>query len=235
MKIWLNHSLACPDDASYPLKLSIFIWESEKEQIQRLIDSYTSESIYNYRDEESPLSIKTQDSSSNILKENLHQLEEETGIIHIFKKDNQIYFYDTCVINPLPILDYLQYYLDVLDEFSIITDNSDSLASHRIFQEIVEEVRVKIISAHKLCKTISNENIIDLGVSPIFQELLFLNIFLTYLEIKEGLLSCPTCKRWFPILKTIPRIYPKDMKREEMDLDFLKKWRLLFPDDVIMD
>ena len=30
-------------------------------------------------------------------------------------------------------------------------------------------------------------------------------------------------------------MYPKTMKREEMDLEFKDKWSKLFPDDVVME
>jgi uncharacterized protein YbaR (Trm112 family) len=55
------------------------------------------------------------------------------------------------------------------------------------------------------------------------------------MEIEEGLIICPQCKRWFPIIKTIPRIYPQNMKREELDLQFLEKWKKNYPNDVIIE
>ena len=64
MKIWLNHTLACPDDGAYPLKLVIFTWESQEGEFKKLVEGYREKSLYNFRNEESPLNIETLDSTS---------------------------------------------------------------------------------------------------------------------------------------------------------------------------
>ena len=238
MKIWLNHTLACPDDTSYPLGLSIFIWENQEDKFKRLFEGYRANILYNYRSEDSPLKIETIDPSSDgeLLKKNLTHLHEETGIIHLVKKNDRFYLYDANVIDPLSLHDYMRFYLDLLEEFAIITDCSTVKSANDAFHIVTHTIYSKI--RNLLGKSTNNKHSIERieeFLGPIIQDLLYLNIFLTYLEIEEGLLVCPHCKRWFPIIKTIPRIYPKTMKREEMDLTFLKKWRKLYPDDVIID
>ena len=238
MKIWLNHTLACPNDASYPLELSIFIWESQEDQFAKLIDGYNTKKLYNFRNEESPLEIETLDSLSleDIPKKNLSQLHEETGLIHLVKNDKIFCLYDANVIDPISLHDYMRSYLDMLEEFAIITDNSSIKPANDAFLIVTHTIYSKIRKFLGKSTTIPNEiEQIEEFLEPILQDLLYLNIFLTYFEIEEGILVCPKCKRWYPIIKTIPRIYPKTMKREEMDLEFLTKWRKLYPDDVIMD
>ncbi len=236
MKIWLNHTLACPNDGAYPLKLVIFTWENQKEVFQKLIKGYRAKFLYNFRNEESPLTIEILDSIAKnaLIDKNISQLEEDSGIIHLVKENEEGVIYDTCVIDPLPIDRYFQYYLEFLEEFSTIFDRSEYASSLESFKLIVEEIQSTIKEAYLKSKELPFGDLNEF-LRPFLQDLLFLNIYLTYMEIEEGVLVCPSCKTWFPVIKTIPRIYPKTMKREEMDLDFLTKWRKFYPDDVILD
>lgn len=47
-------------------------------------------------------------------------------------------------------------------------------------------------------------------------------------EVKEGILYCSSCLRWYPIIDEIPRILPDDYRKREEDLNFL----LLYKDKV---
>ncbi|TFG19788.1 MAG: hypothetical protein EU530_05270 [Promethearchaeota archaeon] len=236
MKIWLNHTLACPDDGAYPLKLVIFTWENQEEDFSKLVKGYGAKSLFNFRNEESPLNFEILDSMpmNALIEKNISQLEEDSGIIHLVKDNEEGVIYDTCVIDPLPIDRYFQYYLEFLEEFSAIFDRSEYTSATESFKLIVEEIQSTIKEAYVKSKELPFGDLNEF-LKPILQDLLFLNIFLTYMEIEEGVLVCSSCKTWFPVIKTIPRIYPKTMKREEMDLNFLTKWRKLYPDDVILD
>jgi uncharacterized protein YbaR (Trm112 family) len=238
MKIWLNHTLACPNDASYPLKLSIFQWESQKEKFRKLLDGFCSKKLYNFRNEESPLEIYTLESSheNDIVQKNIEQLTEETGIIHLVEIDDKIYLFDANIIDPVSLHVYARMYLDMLEEFALIFDRSTKKLENDVFHVVTHtlysEMRTFLGESTKI---LNDRKQIEDFLRPRMQDLLYLNIFLTYFEIEEGLLVCSNCKRWYPIIKTIPRIYPKTMKREEMDHEFLKKWREYYPDDVILD
>lgn len=238
MKIWLNHTLACPDDASYPFRLIVLQWESEEDQFKELLDGFRTKILYNFRNEESPLTIEIikETSENDLIAQNLNQLRNESGIIHLIEKNDKILLYDANVIEPLPIRNYIRFYTDILEEFAFIKDHSKTSSAINAFQVVSDSIYSTIrISLENSMKIQSGIGHIEKFLGPILQELLFLNIYLTYLEIKEGLLVCPHCKRWFPIIKTIPRIYPKTMKRQELDLEFLNKWRDLYPADVVMD
>jgi uncharacterized protein YbaR (Trm112 family) len=238
MKIWLNHTLACPDDASYPLNLLIFKWESAEDQFKALLDAYRANALYNFRNEESPLAIEKIESATEkeIISKNMQQLQENSSIIHLVKQNDGIHFYDTNVIDPLPLREYIKSYLDILEEFSIIFDHSKSKPVNEALYVVTHTIYPKMRSIFsKIAKNLNDIKNVEEIISPIFQDLIFLNIFLTYLEIEEGLLVCTHCKRWYPIIKTIPRIYPKTMKRQEMDIEFRNKWSELYPDDVVKD
>lgn len=40
-------------------------------------------------------------------------------------------------------------------------------------------------------------------------------------EVKEGILYCPLCLRWYPIIDEIPRILPDNYRKPEEDIQFL--------------
>ncbi|MEL7833546.1 Trm112 family protein [Fodinibius sp. Rm-B-1B1-1] len=43
-------------------------------------------------------------------------------------------------------------------------------------------------------------------------------------EILEGLLSCPECNRYFPVIYGIPILIPDEYRDESMEKPLLKKW-----------
>ncbi len=43
-------------------------------------------------------------------------------------------------------------------------------------------------------------------------------------EILEGLLSCPECDRYFPVIYGIPILIPDEYRDESMEKPLLKKW-----------
>lgn len=53
--------------------------------------------------------------------------------------------------------------------------------------------------------------------------------------VKEGVLFCTECSRYFPIIDEIPVMLPDELreKQKDRDIDFLKKWQSKIPDKVI--
>lgn len=46
-------------------------------------------------------------------------------------------------------------------------------------------------------------------------------------EIYEGLITCSTCNRYFPIVSGIPIMSPDDYRQKELELPVLSKWGLM--------
>jgi uncharacterized protein YbaR (Trm112 family) len=64
-------------------------------------------------------------------------------------------------------------------------------------------------------------------------ELDILYKFMHLLEIREGLLFCTECTRWYPIgnsVETIPELMPDDLREKENEIKWLKKWSHLVPE-----
>jgi uncharacterized protein YbaR (Trm112 family) len=60
-----------------------------------------------------------------------------------------------------------------------------------------------------------------------------LKIFVEGEEIEEGILTCPECNRWYPIIETIPHMLPDELREEREDRDFLAKWKKEVPEGVL--
>ncbi|BFH73265.1 Trm112 family protein [Sulfurisphaera javensis] len=52
-------------------------------------------------------------------------------------------------------------------------------------------------------------------------------------EIIDGLLYCPNCKRWYPIIDEIPRMLPDKLRKKDEDLNFMKKYKDKIPKEIL--
>jgi uncharacterized protein YbaR (Trm112 family) len=53
--------------------------------------------------------------------------------------------------------------------------------------------------------------------------------------VKEGVLFCTKCSRYYPIIDEIPVMLPDELRKEkkDRDIEFLRKWQSKIPDKVI--
>ena len=51
--------------------------------------------------------------------------------------------------------------------------------------------------------------------------------------VKEGLLLCKSCGRFYPIMQEIPIILPDELRDKKKDMEFLKKWKESIPQDLL--
>ncbi|WP_417602137.1 Trm112 family protein [Owenweeksia hongkongensis] len=45
-------------------------------------------------------------------------------------------------------------------------------------------------------------------------------------EVLEGMMTCPDCKRYYPIIYSIPIMTPDDYRQKELEAPMLKRWGL---------
>ena len=62
-----------------------------------------------------------------------------------------------------------------------------------------------------------------------------LHVFEEKGEIVEGLIVCPKCSRWYPIREEIPEMLPDDLRKENEDLPFLKKWKAVITERILSE
>lgn len=51
--------------------------------------------------------------------------------------------------------------------------------------------------------------------------------------IVDGVLVCPECGRYYPIMEEIPVMLPDNLRNRKEDLGFLEKWSSKLPEKVI--
>jgi uncharacterized protein len=51
--------------------------------------------------------------------------------------------------------------------------------------------------------------------------------------IKEGVLFCSQCSRFYPIIEEIPVMLPDELRDKEKDIQFLQKWQQIIPNKII--
>ena len=52
-------------------------------------------------------------------------------------------------------------------------------------------------------------------------------------EIVEGVIYCPKCSRFYPIINTIPIMLPDELRNKDEEVKFLKTWQKDLPDKII--
>jgi len=50
--------------------------------------------------------------------------------------------------------------------------------------------------------------------------------------IKEGVLFCSQCSRFYPIIEEIPVMLPDELREKEKDIEFLQKWQEKIPNKI---
>jgi uncharacterized protein YbaR (Trm112 family) len=60
-----------------------------------------------------------------------------------------------------------------------------------------------------------------------------LHVFEEKDEIVEGLIVCSKC--WYPIREEIPEMLPDELRKQNEDLPFLKKWKDKAPPQILTE
>ena len=54
-------------------------------------------------------------------------------------------------------------------------------------------------------------------------------------EVREGILICNKCNRWYPIIDEIPHMLPDELRDKDEDLAFLKKYENRIPEKILKE
>ncbi len=53
--------------------------------------------------------------------------------------------------------------------------------------------------------------------------------------IKEAIIICDRCGRWYPVSEEIPRMMPDELRKEEDDKKFLERYKEKIPEKVLKE
>ncbi|MFX0105652.1 MAG: Trm112 family protein [Candidatus Hodarchaeota archaeon] len=136
------------------------------------------------------------------------------GIIDIYNEGEELLLKDNIVIEKTNIKTYLKLIISSINEFESLNDNSTNIMSKRCFELVKSDIKQKIIEYSKKLDFKEFETILP--------ELYFVNKIKLDIDIKSGILFCSNCKRWYPIIETIPQMLPDKYRNEKQEIEFLK-------------
>jgi len=213
MKLWLLEILACPIDKAYPLELDIFGWEGEEEgatdQIQTLLDGFASGNVLPAK-MESPIHTSVGD-------------------------DHRYYLHDDLILKPTEATAYFAALLSKIEELQHVHDHSGGKGTQAL-AIISGPIKEKLLHTQQQWGQIDITSAVEEDLeaqytallTPLIPALEFLNLFKYHLEILDGVMRCPTCKRWYPIFETIPQMLPDGVRDAESDQTFVDKWSSIY-------
>jgi uncharacterized protein len=53
--------------------------------------------------------------------------------------------------------------------------------------------------------------------------------------VEDGLLFCPKCSRFYPIIDEIPIMLPDELRNKQQDIEFLHRWHHKLPAEILHD
>ncbi|OLS13460.1 MAG: uncharacterized protein family UPF0434/Trm112 [Promethearchaeota archaeon CR_4] len=202
MKPFLTEILACPIDKSFPLDVFIFKWENFPPEVLEFFQNPTLDTITK--------------AFGNTL---IHFAEDDDG---------QVQIGDLIVLGKKPFGEYLNLILEKIKELEVFHDTTNSLLISKL-SDILNSVRENVSRASEALKKGTTPKTL---LPTIELDLNLLNAYKQRVEIEEGILRCPKCKRWYPIVETIPQMLPDNLRHQKKDLEFLTKWQTPVPIDI---
>ena len=156
---------------------------------------------------------------------NLFQKRETSSIINVEDLDGELFINDDIIIEKTPVKEYINNIISSIKEFNHIHNKTSVSSSHKCFELINSNILETITEFS------NNADFSD--IDKILPELDFLNKIKIDIEIDSGLLYCEKCKRWFPIIDTIPQMLPDEFRNAEEEIKFLKSNKHLLGDTFL--
>ncbi|MHA1756789.1 MAG: Trm112 family protein [Promethearchaeota archaeon] len=139
---------------------------------------------------------------------------KKENIVQIKKENDKILISDSIFLKKSSLHNYILNILSSIRELNNFFDKSDNERGKKCLELL------RTIVKGSLEKFSENPNIKNLD--NILPELYLLNKYKIETEIESGLLFCEKCKRWYPIIESIPQMLPDDYRDKKKDLEFLK-------------
>ena len=150
-------------------------------------------------------------------------LIKKEKIIEISQEDNELFLKDKIIIEKSRLKTYLDLTTSSLTEFENVFDKTTNNLSKKCFEILNNEVKLRIVE-------FSNNPDFD-QLDSILPELYFINKIKLEIEIETGILFCSKCKRWYPIINTIPQMLPDKYRDQKKEIDFLENHKNLLDEN----
>lgn len=150
---------------------------------------------------------------------------QSSETIQVFKKEKTVYLKDNIVLQKTEIEKYLKKIFERINELDNVHDKSNMDSFKTSLEIIRNQIKPTLTS---FLEEGDYENI-----ESLLPELYFFNKLKLNIEIESGLLYCEKCKRWYPIIQTIPQMLPDEYRDKETDTQFLKNNKNLLVDKLL--
>lgn len=147
------------------------------------------------------------------------------NIIKIIREDGKIFIKDNIILEKTKLKQYISLIISSIKELDNIFIRGSNELGMKCFKIIQTVIKPKII---KLSENINSSDIINF-----LPELYFLNKIKVEVEIESGLLFCTDCKRWYPIIDTIPQMLPDEFRNEKKEIEFLQTNKNLLDEEFL--
>jgi len=208
MKPWLLNVLACPICKHHPLDAYFYSWESSKEEIKKACEK-AGEPIEEHMEN---YKMMMKDFVDDIISPPaIEKIKDET--------ENEL------TIKTLE---------KVRQTISELLEKEDIKEVMKKFKKLEEEVESKGREAIEKEK----EKIVEDVAKKYVKELSILYNYMMLLEVKEALLYCPNCNRWYPVgnqVEGIPEMLPDELRNKHVDLKFFEKWKEKIPQNILKE
>ena len=217
MKPGLLNILACPICKHYPLKLIIINWQTKESDFSKINDALNKNGLQ-YLKDQTKRSIKV-------------PKKEEIQAVNfgISKKSGRPILHDDLIRPRLTAKTYITRLIEYLDVLNYIENKDEKINNY--LNILKDDIYKQILEIKDKLTDSDSDNIEILKKQQII--LFYLNWFFERTEIDEGLMFCSKCNRWYPIIETIPRMLPDDLRKKREDLIFLNKVKDDIPDDIL--
>jgi uncharacterized protein YbaR (Trm112 family) len=219
MKPLLLDILACPIDKYYPLKLYILKWETSDSKFSKILSAFHDKKFDVLR-------------KVTKIRRGKDRVDDAVNI----KTAQNVILKDELVRKESNLIQYLSALEGKLENFDVMEDYSGEK-----FSKCLSLIKTDVIGKINSLKTeVDGKNIEDISSetqdnlkSGLLPEIYLLNWFFQFSEIEEGVIHCEKCGRWYPIIETIPQMLPDELRDEEPETQFLKKWATKLPKSII--
>ncbi|MHA1804843.1 MAG: Trm112 family protein [Promethearchaeota archaeon] len=145
------------------------------------------------------------------------KLIKNKKIVEISKENENLVVKDNIILDFTPLDQYLKKIIASIEELEHVEDRSGNELSIKCFELSRTTIKQKLLEFQDHMKPEKLDSILP--------ELVFLNQVKLEMEIETGILFCEKCKRWYPIVETIPQMLPDQYREKNKDLEFLKNHR----------
>ncbi|MHA1264815.1 MAG: Trm112 family protein [Candidatus Helarchaeota archaeon] len=215
MKPLLLDILACPICKYYPLQLYILKWETPDNKFSKIIAAYQNNDL---------------DYLKKVTK--IRRGKDRIDDAITISQNGNCLIRDEIVRKNSDLVTYLKDLKPKFENFHVMED-----FTAEPYSSCLKLIKTEVINTmEEVEKELSQKGISDLSLGEqknfldrITREIYLLNWFFQFSEIEEGIIYCEKCKRWYPIIETIPQMLPDELREKEPEIQFLEKWSTVLP------